>query len=238
MVGVFTAEDIPGQNKVGHLVKDWDTMIAVGDITHYLGDAICLVAAETPEILAQAKALVKVDYEELPTVRSPRGGHAARRAPGPPDREPADATSTSQRGNAGRGHRQIEICADPALLHTRGRSTPSWSRSAPWPMPDGDGGHDPLTTDQGAYDTQHETMGMLGLPAEKVKVRNCLVGGGFGGKEDVTVQHHAALIAYLTKRAGEGEAHAGGEHSDPPQASPASRWSSPSAATRTASSRA
>ena len=41
---------------------------------------------------------------------------------------------------------------------------------------------------------------MLGLPAEQVKVRNCLVGGGFGGKEDVTVQHHAALIAYLTKR--------------------------------------
>jgi len=57
-----------------------------------------------------------------------------------------------------------------------------------------------LSTDQSAYDTQHETMGMLGLPAEKVKVRNCLVGGGFGGKEDVTVQHHAALIAYLTKR--------------------------------------
>ncbi len=49
-----------------------------------------------------------------------------------------------------------------------------------------------------AYDTQHEIMGMLGLPAEQVKVRNCLVGGGFGGKEDVTVQHHAALIAYLT----------------------------------------
>ena len=40
----------------------------------------------------------------------------------------------------------------------------------------------------------------MGLSAEQVKVRNCLVGGGFGGKEDVTVQHHAALIAYLTKR--------------------------------------
>ena len=65
--------------------------------------------------------------------------------------------------------------------------------------PDGDGVMI-LSTDQGAYDTQHETMGMLGLPAEKVKVRNCLVGGGFGGKEDVTVQHHAALIAYLAKR--------------------------------------
>ena len=43
-------------------------------------------------------------------------------------------------------------------------------------------------------------MMLLGLPAEKVKVRNKLVGGGFGGKEDVTVQHHAAMIAYLTKR--------------------------------------
>ena len=65
--------------------------------------------------------------------------------------------------------------------------------------PDGEGVM-VLSTDQGAYDTQHEIMGMLGLPAELVKVRNCLVGGGFGGKEDVTVQHHAALIAYLTKR--------------------------------------
>ena len=41
---------------------------------------------------------------------------------------------------------------------------------------------------------------------EKVIVENKLVGGGFGGKEDVTVQHHAALVAYLTKRIGEGEA--------------------------------
>ena len=72
VVGVYTAADIPGQNKVGHLMKDWDTMIAVGDITHYLGDAICLVAAETPEILQRAKELVRVDYEELPMVRSPK----------------------------------------------------------------------------------------------------------------------------------------------------------------------
>ena len=41
---------------------------------------------------------------------------------------------------------------------------------------------------------------MLGFPPVRVKVRNCLVGGGFGGKEDVTVQHHAALLAWLTKR--------------------------------------
>lgn len=55
VIGVYTAEDIPGQVKVGHLKQDWDTMIPVGKTTHYLGDAICLVAAETPEILERAK---------------------------------------------------------------------------------------------------------------------------------------------------------------------------------------
>ena len=49
VVGVYTAEDIPGEIKVGHLQQDWDAMIPVGRITHYLGDAICLVAAETKE---------------------------------------------------------------------------------------------------------------------------------------------------------------------------------------------
>lgn len=71
VVGVYTADDIPGKVKVGHLMQDWDTMIPVGKITHYLGDAICLVAAETPEILEKAKKLVEVEYEPLKPVFSP-----------------------------------------------------------------------------------------------------------------------------------------------------------------------
>ncbi len=197
VVGVFTAADIPGNNKVGHLKKDWDTMIAVGDITHYLGDAICLVAAETPEILAQAKALVKVDYEELPMVRSPR------------DAMLPDAPLVHKEGNL-LAHKHIQR-GNPAMAIAKSKHILTQRFSTPWTehaflepecavaYPEGDGVMI-LSTDQGTYDTQHETMGMLGLPAEKVKVRNCLVGGGFGGKEDVTVQHHAALIAYLTKR--------------------------------------
>ena len=197
VVGVFTAADIPGSNKVGHLKKDWDTMIAVGDITHYLGDAICLVAAETPEILAQAKALVKVDYEELPMVRSPREAMLP------------DAPLVHKEGNL-LAHKHIQR-GNPALAIAKSKHILTRRFSTPWTehaflepecavaYPEEDGVM-VLSTDQGAYDTQHEIMGMLGLSAEKVKVRNCLVGGGFGGKEDVTVQHHAALIAYLTKR--------------------------------------
>ena len=197
VVGVFTADDIPGQNKVGHLVKDWDTMIAVGDITHYLGDAICLVAAETPEILAQAKALVKVDYEELPMVRSPREAMLP------------DAPLVHRTGNL-LTHKHIQR-GNPAEAIAKSKHVLTQHFSTPWTehaflepecaVAYMDGEHVMiLSTDQSAYDTQHETAPMLGLPMEKVRVQNMLVGGGFGGKEDVTVQHHAALVTYLTGR--------------------------------------
>ena len=197
VVGVYTAADIPGQNKVGHLMKDWDTMIAVGDITHYLGDAICLVAAEAPEILQRAKELVRVDYEELPMVRSPKEAMAP------------DAPLVHRSGNL-LAHKHIQR-GDPKAAIQKARHVLTRQFSTPWTehaflepecavaYPDGDGVM-VLSTDQGAYDTQHEIMGMLGMDADKVKVQNQLVGGGFGGKEDVTVQHQAALIAYLSKR--------------------------------------
>ena len=197
VAGVFTAADVPGENKVGHLVKDWDTMIAVGDVTHYLGDAICLVAAETPELVEQAKQLVRVDYEPLEPVRSPREAMLF------------DAPKLHPGGNL-MAHRHIQR-GNPAEAIAKSKYVLTQRFSTPWTehaflepecavaYPEGEGVV-VLSSDQGAYDTQHEIMGMLGLPAELVKVRNCLVGGGFGGKEDVTVQHHAALAAYLLKR--------------------------------------
>ena len=66
---VLTAEDVPN-NKVGHLQQDWDVMIAVGDITRCVGDAICLVVAESRELFTDAKALVRIEYEVLAPVRS------------------------------------------------------------------------------------------------------------------------------------------------------------------------
>lgn len=197
VVGVFTAADIPGSIKVGHLMKDWDAMIAVGSMTHYLGDAICIVAAETQEILAEAKKLVEVEYEVLEPVRSPQEAMLP------------DAPLVHKSGNLmahkhiQRGNAAFAIAKSKYVL-TRQFYTPYTEHAFLEPecavaFPDGDG-VTIWSTDQGAYDTQHETAPMLGLPMEKVKVKNLLVGGGFGGKEDVTVQHHAALVAYLTKR--------------------------------------
>ena len=69
VLAVLTADDVP-HNKVGHLQQDWDVMIAKGDITRCVGDAICLVVAENETVLKQAKELVKVDYEPLEPVRT------------------------------------------------------------------------------------------------------------------------------------------------------------------------
>ena len=198
VVCVLTADDVPGKNKVGHLKQDWDTMIAVGDTTRYLGDAICLVAAETPEILEQAKALVEVEYEKLKPVTCPA---EAMEEGAPLVHSTGNILSHEHlvRGNAD------EVIAASKYKVTRHYETP-WTEHAflepecAVSMPF-DGGVLIYSTDQGTYDTRHETSILLGLPPEKVIVENMLVGGGFGGKEDVTVQHQAALIAYITKRA-------------------------------------
>ena len=197
VVGVYTAEDIPGEIKVGHLQQDWDAMIPVGRITHYLGDAICLVAAETKEALEQAKALVEIDYEPLKPVFSPT--YASQ-----PFAPLVHASGNLlcekhvSRGNADQAIRD----ADYVLMYHY--ETPYTEHAFLEPecavaYPDEDG-LTILSTDQGAYDTAREVSRLLGLPKEKIHVTNMLVGGGFGGKEDMTVQHHAALVAYLTGR--------------------------------------
>ena len=197
VIGVYTADDIPGNVKVGHLKHDWDTMIPVGKVTHYLGDAICLVVAETQEILEQAKLKVKVDYEVLDPVLDPF------------EAMKPDAPLVHADGNVLAHEHLVRGDADKVIAESKYKVTTHYE--TPWTehaflepecavaMPFDDGVFI-YSSDQGTYDTRHECCIMLGLPPEKVIVENKLVGGGFGGKEDVSVQHHAALLAYLTKR--------------------------------------
>lgn len=197
VVGIYTAKDIPGNNKVGHLKHDWDTMIAEGDITRYVGDAICIVAAETKEILDKAKSLVRVDYEVLEPVTSPF------------DALKEDAPLLHEGGNI-MAHEHLSfgdadaVIASSAYKVTRHYETPFTEHAfmepeaaVAFPF---EKGVFIYSTDQSAYDTRRETAIMLGIPEEDIVVENKLVGGGFGGKEDVTVQHLAALVAYLSKR--------------------------------------
>ena len=71
IVRVVTAADIPGENKVGHVKHDWDTLIPIFGYTHYLGDAIALVCGESLEAVEQAKKLVRVEYDVKTPVFDP-----------------------------------------------------------------------------------------------------------------------------------------------------------------------
>lgn len=194
---VVTAADIPGKNKIGHVKKDWDTLIPVGDITHFLGDAVCLVAANTPQLLEQAKGLVKVTYEELPAVFSPE---EAMEEGAPLLHESGNILKHEYllRGNA------RKAIQESAHTVTRTYVTPFTEHAFLEPecaIAIVDREHqDALiySSDQGVYQTQQECAEMLGYEPEQVHVMNKLVGGGFGGKEDMTVQHHAALLAWYT----------------------------------------
>lgn len=198
VVGVFTAEDIPGENKIGHLKHDQYTMIPVGGLTHYLGDAIALVAAEDMETAEKAKKLIKVEYEVLPAVHNIQEA-AAEGAPLVFDEE---TTNVQAYKHVSRGNAQ-EAISKAAHVISHHFETP-WTEHA-FLEPecavayiDDDDDVMIISTDQSAYCTLHESSLMLGT--DKVKCQNALVGGGFGGKEDMTVQHHAALITYLTRR--------------------------------------
>jgi len=194
---VLTAKDVPGNIKMGHLVKDWDAFIAEGGITRYVGDAVALVVSGRRETLDEIKGLVHIGYEELEPVRSP----AEALAPGAPHIHEGGNILSVQR--LARGDVDAAIRTAGYVI-SRHYSTPFTEHAFMEPecavaQPEGDGVL-LYTGSQSIYDEQREIAGMLGLPYEKVHAVSKLVGGGFGGKEDMSVQHHAALAAYILKK--------------------------------------
>ena len=199
VIAVITADDIPGENKVGHIIHDQYTLIPVGGLTHYLGDAIALIAAEDAETLEKAKKLIKVTYDPQPVINSPQ---EAKKSGGPLVFDEQDTNVQAYR-HISRGDPEGAINNSRYVI-SRHFETP-WTEHAflepecavaYW---DEDGYVRILSSDQSSHTTLHECSLLLG--SEKVRVQNQLVGGGFGGKEDMSVQHHAALITYLTGRA-------------------------------------
>ena len=198
VIGIFTADDIPGENKIGHLKHDQYTLVPVWGLTHYLGDAVALVAAEDMETAEQAKRLIKVEYEILPAVHNIEEA-AAEGAPLVFDEE---TTNVQAHKHVSRGNAE-EAIKHSAHVITEHFETP-WTEHAflepecAVAYMDADDYVHIISTDQSAYCTYHECSLMLGT--DKVRAENALVGGGFGGKEDMTVQPYAALITYLTGR--------------------------------------
>lgn len=196
-VKVLLAKDVPF-NKVGHIKLDWDVMIPEGGTTRYIGDALALVATYHKDKLDEVCDLVEIDYTVLEPITCPTDALKGDAPLIHPDGNVMSRASL-KRGNA------EEAIKNSKYVVTRKYKTPFQEHAFLEPecaiaMPEGEDGILLYSGSQSVYDEQREISRMLGIPKEKVHCHTMLVGGGFGGKEDMSVQHHAALMAWYTKR--------------------------------------
>lgn len=196
VAAVLTAANIPGQRLWGHLKHDWPAMIAPGEETRYVGDALALVAARTKQIARQAVELIRVEYEELPPLLSPQ----AALVEAAPSIHPGGNVLSRVEFRRGEPEKYLEHAA---YCVTRSYQTPPTEHAFLEPesalaVPAPDGSLTVYVGSQSVYDDYKGIAATLGLPPEQVRVVSKLVGGAFGGKEDLSVQHHAALLAQKT----------------------------------------
>ena len=194
VVRVLTARDVPGQNAFGIQIQDMPVLAA--DRVRYLGDAVALVGAESREIARSAAALVKVDYQVLEPLCDPEQAMQPGAMPLHP-RGNILHEGHFKKGDieAGFGRSDVVVertyqvqMMDHAFLETEAGISYLDSAGV-------------LTVDacgQYIYRDQTQIARALGLPLEKVRVRSSQVGGAFGGKDEITVQIHLALMTHHT----------------------------------------
>ncbi len=191
---IFTAEDIPGERFTGLIVQDWPMMVKVGEITRYVGDVLAGVVAETEKIAREAVALIEVEYEVLTPVTDP---FEALSAKSPQIHENGNLLSTTEieRGDAIQAEKESAFVSKGTYKTQRiEHAFLEIECCVALPLEEG---VKVFSQSQGVYEDRNSIRKILGLPEEKVVVVLMPNGGGFGGKEDISVQGHAALFAHL-----------------------------------------
>ncbi len=198
VVAVATAQDVPGERTQGLITKDWRQFIAEGEVTSYVGDVLAVVAAETRHAAREAAKLIDVDYEILPPVTDP----FAAMQPDAPLLQPGGnvlSVSKIERGDvdaalASAAHVVSETFRTQFIEHAFLEPESSLA------VPEEDGTVHIYSQGQGVWDDRRQVASFLGVPEQQVRVTMVSSGGGFGGKEDLNLQCHAALLARLTGR--------------------------------------
>ena len=198
VVAVLLAGDVPGERVQGLITRDRPQLVAVGEITRYVGDVLAVVVAQSRRAARDATGLIEVVYEVLEPVADP---FAAMEPGAPALHEGGNVLSTSvvRRGDVdaaleGSAHVLTETFRTQFVEHAF--LEPESALAAPGP----DGGLRAWSQGQGAWEDRRQVASFLGLPPERVRVTQVSNGGAFGGKEDLNVQCHASLGALATGR--------------------------------------
>ena len=192
---IITAKDVPGDRFIGLIKQDWPLMIDEGETTRYVGDVLACVVATSDAIARKAVEQIIVDYdvhdpiidiheaiqEDSPSVHDGISNILSKSITNRGDLEESMATSKYvskgifQTQMIEHGFMEPEAC----IAHPE------------------DGGIKVLSQGQGVFEDRVQIAKILGLPQSDVRVVLVANGGGFGGKEDLSVQGHAALAAFL-----------------------------------------
>jgi xanthine dehydrogenase molybdenum-binding subunit len=194
VVRVLAADDIPGSRRHGLIVDDWPVMVAVGETTRFIGDVLAVVVADTRHHARLAADAVTVEYEVLSPITDP--GRALE----------TDAPAIHDGGNL------LEVCAyrrgdvETALAssaHTVEQEFRTQRIEHAFLEPEAclaipeDGSLTVYSQGQGVHDDRRQIASILGIDETRVTVELVTNGGAFGGKEDLSVQAHASLAAWL-----------------------------------------
>ena len=205
---VLTYDDLPTDVKNYGLEIQDTPVLAHGKVRHH-GEPVALVAADHPETARRAAAKIKIDYAELPVVTDEasataegaplvhenRDDHHIGHVPHPNivHRQPilrGDADEAAKKADVIVSGEYVFGMQDQAFLGPESGLA----------VPGEDGGVDLYVATQWLHSDLRQIAPVLGLPEEKVRMTLSGVGGAFGGREDLSMQIHACLLALRTGR--------------------------------------
>jgi len=197
VVAVLTADDIPGEHNHGLVIFDWPTMIGIGERVRYVGDALAIVAAESQQIAEQASALIEAEFDLQPVITNPVQARQA----GQPQLHPNGNLLKHikvRKGDMEKGFAEADVILEHTF-HTpitdHAFLEPECSIAVPV-----DGRMEIYVGSQIPYQDKTQVARVMGWDESRVRVVGQLMGGGFGGKEDVMGQIHSAMLANVTGR--------------------------------------
>lgn len=193
---VLTADDIPGQKNHGLVITDWPALAV--DKVRYIGDPVAIVAAETRDIATAALALIDVEYEPLPVVSDPVQAY---QPDAPKVMESGNLLKhiKVRKGEMEQGFAEADVILEetfhtPTYEHAFLEPECAIGRIAE------DGRYEIIVGSQIPYQDRSQVARCLGVADDQVRIKGALIGGGFGGKEDIAGQIHVALLTRATGR--------------------------------------
>jgi CO/xanthine dehydrogenase Mo-binding subunit len=201
---VLTHHDVPGEKFYG--LEFADQPVLAIDRVLYHGEPVAVVAAEHPEQARRAAERIRVDYERLEPVadmeratelddlhpEKPTRGHGYRE-----DDRPNVVRSMLIRHGDPEAHGDVSVegvyeigIQDQAFLGPESGLA----------VPDGQGGVDIYVATQWLHVDRAQVAPCLGLSLQQVRIHLAGVGGAFGGREDLSMQVHGAMLALHANR--------------------------------------